>query len=263
MLADLKPDRAAVIWDSGLPERRVALQPDYKQNREEMPAELRPQGDWLETNVPLFGPSSLSREGTEADDLIASYARAAEADGAEVVIATNDKDILQLASDRIRIYTTNKAEAGESGYALLGVDEVRRKWGVEPGQIADVLALTGDASDNIPGVAGVGPKTAVALIREHGSVERVLADPSVIANEKLRSKIEAARRQIMDNREMVRLDDDLALERPWRDLTIEPRYPELIAALRACEFRGLVAEVEREADIAARRGQGDLFGFTG
>jgi DNA polymerase-1 len=205
----------------------------------------------------------LSREGTEADDLIASYARAAAAEGAEVVVATNDKDILQLASDRIRIYSTNKGEAGEAGFALLGVDEVRGKWGVEPAQIADVLALTGDASDNIPGVAGVGPKTAVALIREHGSIDRLLSDLSVIANEKLRLKIEAARRQIMENREMVRLDDDLELDRPWRDLTVEPRYPELIAALRACEFRGLVAEVEREADLAARRSQGDLFGFTG
>ena len=116
MLADLKPDLAAVIWDRGLPARRTTLQPEYKQNRTEMPGDLRPQEEWLQENIPLFGPASVSAENTEADDLIASYARAASAEGVEVIIATNDKDILQLTCDRIRIYSTAKTDTGADGF---------------------------------------------------------------------------------------------------------------------------------------------------
>jgi DNA polymerase-1 len=259
MLADVQPDRAAVIWDAGLPARRVALQPGYKQNRTAMPDDLRPQEDWLQANVPLFGPASISSEETEADDLIASYALAAAGEGAEVIIATNDKDILQLASPSIRIYSTAKTDAGTAGFVLLGVEEVQKKWGVEPARIADVLALTGDASDNIPGVPGIGEKTAVSLVSQHGTVSSILENPSAIPNEKLRAKIESARQQILDNREMVRLDDDLPLPVPWQDFRIEPSYPALLDALRACEFRGLVAEIEKEAAAHRPSAQGELF----
>ena len=258
MLADVKPDRAAVIWDGGLPPRRVALQPEYKQNRKAMPDELRPQEDWLQTNVSLFGVASVSLPETEADDLIASYAVSAAREGADVVIATNDKDILQLASERIRIYSTVKADVGNAGFALLGVEEVRKKWGVDPARIADVLALTGDASDNIPGVPGIGEKTALALILEHGSIDRLLEDCSVITSEKVRAKIEGGRQQILDNREMVRLDDDIVHPEPWQGFLVEPQYEALIEALRACEFRGLVAEIERES-LARNPAQTELF----
>ncbi len=259
MLADLRPDRAAVIWDCGLPERRTALQPEYKQNRTSMPDDLRPQEDWLQANIPLFGPASLSLQDTEADDLIASYALAAARDGAEVIIATNDKDILQLVSPSIRIYSTTKTDAAPGGFALLGEPEVRAKWGVNPAQIADVLALTGDASDNIPGVPGIGEKTAVALITEHGSIKNLLDNTAAISNPKLRDKIAAARGLIEANREMVRLDEDLPLPAEWSSFQILPDYPELIRALRACEFKGLLQEVEAEAGKYQAVGQQELF----
>lgn len=259
MLADLKPDFAAVIWDSGLPARRTDLQPEYKQNRTAMPDDLRPQEEWLQANISLFGPASVSAENTEADDLIASYARAASADGADVVIATNDKDILQLTDDRIRIYSTAKPEAGADGFRLLGTPEVQAKWGVLPSQIADVLALTGDSSDNIPGVPGVGEKTAVALITAHGSVENLLRDPAAIANPRLREKIFAARELIAANREMVRLDEDLPLPRAWSTFLPHPKYPELIQALHECEFQGLLREVQAEAAKREPSGQQELF----
>lgn len=249
MLSDLKPDLAAVIWDRGLPARRTTLQPEYKQNRKEMPDDLRPQEDWLQENIPLFGPASVSAENTEADDLIASYARAASSEGVDVIIATNDKDILQLTADNIRIYSTAKPDAGPDGFRLLGVPEVLAKWGVEPSQIADVLALTGDSSDNIPGVPGIGEKTAVALISGHGSVKNLLDDPQAISNVKLREKIVNSRDLILANREMVRLDEDLPLPFPWSSFRISPKYPELVAALRTCEFKGLLQEVENEAAI--------------
>lgn len=261
MLADVRPDRAAVIWDCGLPARRTELQPAYKQNRTEMPDELRPQEDWLQKNTPLLGVACLESPDTEADDLIASYAAAARRDGAEVVIATNDKDILQLVGDRLLIYSTNKTDLKEASFALLGPDEVSAKWSVPPAHIADVLALTGDSSDNIPGVPGIGEKTAAALVNQHGGISRILENPEAVPNAKLREKLLAHRDLIFANREMVRLDDHLPLPAPWKSLEILPRYPELLAALRDCEFQSLVKEIEAESAPAATPAniQGELF----
>jgi len=251
MLADVKPDRAAVIWDCGLPARRTELQPAYKQNRTEMPEDLRPQEDWLQKNTPLLGVACLEIQNTEADDLIASYAVQARREGVEVVIATNDKDILQLVGEGISIYSTVKNDIQEGGFALLGNEAVRGKWGVDPARIGDVLALTGDSSDNIPGVPGIGEKTAAALINEHGSLSAILENPAAIANPKLREKLAAHRDLIVANREMVRLDDHLALPEPWQSLEIHPHYPELIAALRDCEFKTLLKEIEAESGISS------------
>jgi DNA polymerase-1 len=259
MLADVKPDRAAVIWDAGLPARRVELQPAYKQNRSEMPDDLRPQEDWLQKNISLLGTQSLEVPNTEADDLIASYAIAARKDGAEVVIATNDKDILQLVDDNIHIYSTNKTDIKEGGFALLGAAEVAEKWGVPAAHIADVLALTGDSSDNIPGVPGIGGKTAVQLVTAYGSVQSLLENPSLIENPRLREKIIANRDIIIANREMVRLDDDLPLPVSWESLEISQRHPELLSALRDCEFKSLVSEIEGEVAKTAPPLQGELF----
>ncbi len=259
MLADVKPDRAAVIWDAGLPARRVELQPTYKQNRSEMPDDLRPQEEWLQKNISLLGAQSVELPNTEADDLIASYAIAARNAGAEVVIATNDKDILQLVETNIHIYSTNKTDIKEGGFALLGPAEVAEKWGVPAAHIADVLALTGDSSDNIPGVPGIGGKTAVQLVTAHGSVQSLLDNPAIIENPRLREKIIANREIILANREMVRLDDDLPLPVSWKSLEISPRHAELLAALRDCEFKSLVSEIEAEASKDAPPLQGELF----
>ena len=259
MLADVKPDRAAVVWDAGLPARRVELQPAYKQNRSSMPDDLRPQEEWLQKNIELLGTQSVELPNTEADDLIASYAIAARNAGTEVVIATNDKDILQLVDDNIHIYSTNKTYIKEGSFALLGAAEVAEKWGVPAARIADVLALTGDSSDNIPGVPGIGGKTAVQLVTSHGSVQAMLENPSLIENLRLREKIITGRDIITANREMVRLDDDLPLPVPWESLEISPMYAELLAALRDCEFKSLVSEIETESGKAAPSLQGELF----
>ena len=259
MLADVKPDKAAVIWDAGLPARRVELQPAYKQNRSSMPDDLRPQEDWLQKNICLLGTQSVELPNTEADDLIASYAHAARKDGADVVIATNDKDILQLVDANIHIYSTNKTDIKEGGFALLGPAEVAEKWGVPAARIADVLALTGDSSDNIPGVPGIGGKTAVQLVTSHGSIQAMLEKPSLIENPRLCEKIIANRELIIANREMVRLDEDLPMPVSWKSLEISPRHTELIAALKDCDFKTLVSEIEAESAKAIPALQGELF----
>jgi DNA polymerase-1 len=254
MLADLKPDFAAVIWDAGLPERRTQLQPEYKQHRDEMPDDLEVQQEPIQKIVPLLGVASVFLQNHEADDLIASYVMDARRSGMECVVATNDKDILQMVRDGVWIYSTAKADVGEGngGFKLLGVPDVRAKWGVDPELIADILALTGDSADNITGVPGVGGKTAAKWITQYGSLDSILAGKNL--DPKVREKVEASREQILQNRQMVALDLDLPLPLPIAEMKLSPRYPELIEALRNCEFRSLVAEVEREAEaLVARR----------
>ncbi|MDL5048089.1 5'-3' exonuclease H3TH domain-containing protein [Oscillatoria amoena NRMC-F 0135] len=243
MLADVRPDRAAVVFDGGLPALRMELLPQYKQNRSEMPAEMAAQLPVIDRVTELLGFPRIEVEGQEADDVIASYALTAKAAGWETVIATNDKDIMQLVDDRLTIYSPGK----DGQFALIGPEGVREKWGVVPAQIADVLALTGDSSDNIPGIPGVGPKTAAALIQQFGSVEALLERPEQIAKDKLRAAIQAGLDQIRINRQMVSLFTTLPLPAPAESFQVTPRYPELIEEFRRLEFKGLTKEIEKEA----------------
>ena len=261
MLRDLQPTHAAVLWDEGLPERRTQLQPDYKQQRAEMPDLMRPQIGHIRRIVPLLGIQSLGSPNTEADDLIATYACECIRSGGSVVMATNDKDLFQLVDGNVKVYSTNKTDLAtpKDAFALLGADHVRAKWGVEPQQIGDILCLVGDSADNIPGVDGIGPKRAVALISEFGSINALLENIPAIKNDGIREKIAASTTRIRSNQEMVRLDLDLPLPAPLAGLTIAPRYAELIGELEACEFKSLTQEVRDEAAKAAQPLQGDLF----
>lgn len=249
MVRDLQPDLGAVIWDEGLPERRTQLQPEYKQQRSEMPDLMRPQLGFIRELAPLLGFHSLGLPNTEADDLMASYACAAVREKMQVVLATNDKDLFQLVNGDVRIYSTNKTDLAtpKDTFALLGEEAVRRKWNVAPAQIGDVLSLIGDTADNIPGISGLGPKNATALITQHGGLDALLSNLDAVANERIREKLKGGREQILQNREMVKLDLDLPLPVPLQQLRIEPRYPELAAALENCEFKTLLQEIRDEA----------------
>ena len=270
MLKDLKPDLAACLWDEGLPARRTELQPAYKAHRAEMPDLMRPQLPLIRDLVPKMGITNVATPNTEADDLMASYTCAAHRHGGiQSILATNDKDLLSLAEDDILIYSNAKADlpSPEQTFVLLGPAQVRAKWGVDPARILDVLALSGDASDNIPGVPGIGPKTATTLIAATGSLEKLYADlDATVKSEKQREKLRAAREQVFQNREMVRLDTDLDLPRTVESLTIEPDYSAVIAALENFEFRGLLAEYRAEAKAkdegkSTTEAQEELFPF--
>jgi DNA polymerase-1 len=261
MVKDLSPTHGAVIWDEGLPARRMQLQPAYKQQRPEMPEPMRPQLDRIREIVPLLGFASLSLPGTEADDLMASYAVEGVRRGWSVALATNDKDLFQMATDSVRIYSTSKHEIGDAreGFVLLGPDSVRAKWGVEPGQIADILALTGDSADNIPGVPGLGPKGASQLIREFGSARDLLERAGEIANPKLREKIVVHADQIRQNREMVRLDEDLPLPLPADDLAIRPQPERLLPVIERLEFKTMADDIRQALAAKTDMVQGELF----
>ena len=261
MVKHLQPDLGAVFWDEGMPERRVALQPAYKETRKEMPKPMAPQLEFIqETLTSLLGFKSISLPNTEADDLMGCYAIAAcKRPGMQVVLATNDKDLYQLVGPCVKVYTTAKADLAspKDAFALLGEDQVTAKWDVPPSLIGDVLALTGDSVDNIPGV-GLGRKTAATLIREHGGLEALLANIDKIKNQRIREKLANSRNQILQNRKMVDLDCHLELPAPIDDLRIEPDYPKLIAALEKCEFKSLLQEVRDEAARASSNAQGNL-----
>ena len=261
MLKHLQPELGAVVWDEGVPQRRVEMQPAYKETRKEMPTPMIPQLKFIQETLTLrLGFKNISLPNTEADDLMGCYAIAAcKRRGMEVVLATNDKDLYQLVGLCVKVYTTAKADLAspKDAFALLGEDQVTAKWDVSPKLIGDVLALTGDSVDNIPG-AGLGRKTAAALIRDHGSLEALLANTDRVKNQRTREKLADARDQILQNRKMVDLDCHLELPVAIDDLRIEPDYPKLIAALEKCEFKSLLQEVRDEAARASTGVQGSL-----
>src|SRR5215469_9495824 len=255
MMKHLQPELGAVVWDQGLPQKRVELQPAYKETRKEMPKPMVPQLDFIQKLTPLLGFRNISLPNTEADDLMGCYAIAAcKRAEMEVVLATNDKDLYQLVGPCVKVYTTAKADLAspKDAFALLSEDQVTAKWEVAPNLIGDVLALAGDSVDNIPGI-GLGRKTAAALIREFGGLEALLANTDKVKSARTRDKLVAARAQILENRKMVDLDCDLQLPVPIDELRIEPDYPNLIRAMEQCEFKSLLQEVR---DEAARMGSG-------
>jgi 5'-3' exonuclease len=260
MLKDIQPDLAAIFWDEGLPQKRLALQPEYKQQREAMPEKMIPQLEFIREFCAPMGFTSIAKPDTEADDLMACYTIAAGPKQIQTVLATNDKDLFQLVNDSVKIYSTNKTDLKKpkDSHALLGVSEVTSKWGVPPQCIGEVLALTGDSVDNIPGIEGIGQKTAASLIAEFGTIERLLENLDRIPNLKLREKLATNREKIDQNRRMVRLEIDQEIPVPLMDLKIRPEYPAYLAGLKKCEFRKLLAEVEEEAKRATQP-QGELF----
>jgi 5'-3' exonuclease len=261
MLKHLQPDLGAVFWDEGLPEKRMILQPAYKETRKEMPQPMVPQLNYIQSELTeLLGFKNISLPNTEADDLMGCYAIAACKKNIDVVLATNDKDLYQLVGPGVKVYTTAKADlvSPKDAFALLGEAEVTAKWGVPPSLIGDVLALSGDTVDNIPS-AGFGRKTAAKLLTEHGNLDGLLANLDQVKSEKTREKIMAGRSQIEQNRQMVELDCDTPLPVPIDDLGITPDYPALIAALEKCEFKSLLQELRDEASKVGTARQAELF----
>ncbi len=163
LVATAKPSQVVVVWDGGLAPERMKLLPGYKAQRPPMPAELERQIDEITAYLRAASIASCMQESCEADDGIASLTRQAVAAGWEVVIASSDKDFMQLVSPQVHLLNPN-----DKTETFWGVEEVRAKTGVEPTQIVDWLSLVGDSVDNIPGVPGVGVKTAAHLLRQFG-----------------------------------------------------------------------------------------------
>lgn len=242
LAARWRPTHRAVVFDAGLPAARMTLLPAYKQQREKMPDELRSQFPLIEDYLRRAGIATLRVAGEEADDTMASLAAHALADQAETLLATSDKDLFQMVGERVAI--VSPASAGER----MGPAEVRAKMGVPPGQIVELLALTGDNVDNIPGVPGVGPKTAAKLLGEFGSLEKLFASLESVAGEKTRAALAAHRAEVERNVRLIRLRTDLVAGVDWDALRVQPAAAgPLREFFMAMELHSLVRELDAGA----------------
>ena len=207
MQSALKPDYLAVVWDGGLSAVRLAALPEYKAQRPPMPESLERQMPGMEAWLEACGIASLRASGVEAYDWIGDLAIWASAARIRVVIASADKDFMQLVSDRVGLLNPN-----DKSEIIWAAEQVRQKTGVEPAQIVDWLSLIGDSVDNIPGVPGVGVKTATNLLRRFGSYECILKRLNEIESETLRERLAAAAEVMKRNRNLIRLQMDQRVE---------------------------------------------------
>jgi len=249
LLRDMKPEdkptHLAVVFDLSEHTFRTDMYPDYKAHRPDPPDDLRPQFPLIREAVHAFDLPCLEQRGFEADDLIATYVRQACEAGATATIVSSDKDLMQLVNDGVVMFDTMKDKK-------IGRAEVIEKFGVPPDKVIEVQALIGDSTDNVPGVPGIGVKTAAQLIGEFGDLETLLTRAAEIKQEKRRQSLIENADQARLSKKLVTLDDHVKLDVPIDDLAVhEPDHKRLIAFLRAMEFSSLTRRVAEFADIDA------------
>ncbi len=240
------PTHFAVIFDYSSKTFRNDLYNLYKANRTAPPEDLIPQFGLIRYATRAFNLPCIEKEGYEADDLIATYARLAEAAGADVTIVSSDKDLMQLVTENVSMYDSMKDKQ-------ISIPEVVEKWGVTPDKMIDLQAMTGDSTDNVPGIPGIGPKTAAQLLEEFGDLDTLLARAGEIKQQKRRENIIANADLARLSRELVTLKVDTPIDVPVEDLHLEPQDgPKLVAFLKAMEFttltRRVAAATETDAD---------------
>ncbi|NWF37714.1 DNA polymerase I [Mariprofundus sp. NF] len=238
ILKDLGPTHVAVAFDPKGGTFRNQMYADYKAHRPPMPEELAAQWPWVHEVTDAFKLNRICIENYEADDVIATLAKQAEAKGWDVTIVSTDKDLMQLVSDKVWMLDTMKR-------VEYGADEVKEKWGVGPDRIQDLLALAGDSADNIPGVPGIGPKTAVQLLEAYGDLEGVLSHaPEIKQNKRRENLIEFAEDARLSYR-LVALDYETPVDVKLDDLAIAgPDRQRLTELFTRLEFRRLLAEFD-------------------
>ena len=240
------PTHIAVIFDASRLNYRNDIYPNYKANRPPAPEELIPQFPLIRAAVKAFNIASIEQEGFEADDLIATYAKAAVEAGGDVTIVSSDKDLMQLVKPGILMLDTMK------GNKLIGREEVIEKFGLEPACVVDIQALAGDSTDNVPGVPGIGIKTAADLIREYGDLDSLLARAGEIKQPKRREKLIEFAEQARMSRELVRLKDDVPIEVPIEKLGLQEQLSDpLLSFMRTMEFNTLTKRVADAIGVEA------------
>jgi DNA polymerase I len=243
MPEDDRPTHLAIIFDKSEITFRNTIYPDYKAHRPPAPDDLIPQFAFIREAVRAFDLPCLEQAGFEADDLIATYVREAGERGATATIVSSDKDLMQLVTDNVTMYDTMKDRR-------IGIAEVIEKFGVPPEKVVEVQALAGDSTDNVPGVPGIGIKTAAQLIVEYGDLETLLFRAGEIKQPKRREALIENAEKARISRQLVLLDDKVKLDVPLDDLAVhEPDARKLIAFLKAMEFSTLTRRVADYAQI--------------
>ncbi|MBL0375120.1 DNA polymerase I [Rhizobium sp. KVB221] len=231
------PTHFAVIFDYSSTTFRKAIYPEYKANRSAPPEDLIPQFGLIREATRAFNLPCIELEGYEADDIIATFARQAEAAGAEATIISSDKDLMQLVTERVHMYDAMKDKQ-------ISIPEVIEKWGVPPEKMIDLQALTGDSTDNVPGIPGIGPKTAAQLLETFGDLETLMERAHEIKQDKRRESIIAGRELVKISKQLVTLKTDTPVTEALDDLALEPQNgPKLVAFLKTMEFTTLTRRV--------------------
>ena len=245
LLDDTDAEALAVIFDAGSKTFRNELYPAYKAHRPDAPEDLVPQFPLVRDATRAFGRPAIEKDGFEADDLIATYARIGVETGHDVVIVSSDKDLMQLVRPGVTMLDPIKSR-------MIGEAEVREKFGVGPERVVDVQALAGDAADNVPGVPGIGIKTAAMLIAEYGDLDTLLARAGEIKQPKRRENLLAFADQARLSRELVRLRDDVSVDEDLSSFALTPPDPKVLGPfLAAQEFKSMLARLEQKAGAAA------------
>jgi DNA polymerase-1 len=243
MPPDNRPTHLAIIFDKSEVTFRNKLYPDYKAHRPPAPDDLIPQFALIRDAVRAFDLPCLEQIGFEADDLIATYAREAGERGATTTIVSSDKDLMQLVTDKVMMFDTMKDRR-------IGIPEVIEKFGVPPEKVVEVQALAGDSTDNVPGVPGIGIKTAAQLIVEYGDLETLLKRAGEIKQPKRREALIENAEKARISRQLVLLDDKVKLDVPLDELAVqEPDARKLIAFLKAMEFSTLTRRVAEYSQV--------------
>jgi DNA polymerase I len=243
MPEDNRPTHLAIVFDKSEITFRNKIYPDYKAHRPPAPDDLIPQFALIREAVRAFDLPCLEQVGYEADDLIATYVRIACERGASATIVSSDKDLMQLVTDCVTMYDTMKDRR-------IGIPEVIEKFGVPPEKVVEVQALAGDSTDNVPGVPGIGVKTAAQLITEYGDLDQLLFRAGEIKQPKRREALLENAEKARISRQLVLLDDKVELDVPLDDLAVhEPDPRKLIAFLKAMEFSSLTRRVADYAQI--------------
>lgn len=243
MPQDNRPTHLAIVFDKSEVTFRNKLYPDYKAHRPPAPDDLIPQFALIREAVRAFDLPCLEQDGYEADDLIATYVREACELGGTATIVSSDKDLMQLVTDCVVMYDTMKDRR-------IGIAEVIEKFGVPPEKVVEVQALAGDSVDNVPGVPGIGVKTAAQLITEYGDLDTLLARAGEIKQPKRREALIENAEKARISRKLVLLDDRVKLDVPLEDLAVhEPDARRLIAFLKAMEFSTLTKRVAEYSQI--------------
>lgn len=247
-LMDARPEaRLIVAFDLGEDERRVALHPEYKAQRGECPEALVRQFPVLRHLTTALGGGVLEEQGVEADDLVASAAAQLAAAGEDVAIVSADKDFGQCVGGRVTQWLPPPTAQPKLGWRVMDAEGVREKTGVRPDQIADYLALIGDTVDNIPGLAGVGPKTAAAWLGRYGDLEGVIAHCGELKPPRFQAVVHGSQERLRMNRELTTLRRDLPVEIG----PTEPNPTALVELLEGYEMRNSAKEARRRHGLEA------------
>ncbi|HFB54890.1 MAG TPA: DNA polymerase I, partial [Hellea balneolensis] len=244
LLQDYHAPYIAVIFDAARKNFRNDIYPDYKANRDETPEDLIPQFPLVKKATKAFDIPAIELEGFEADDLIAAYAKLAKEQGKKVVIVSSDKDLMQLVDDDVRMLDPMKNK-------WIGEKEVIGKFGVKPNRVVDVQSLAGDSSDNVPGVPGIGIKTAAQLINEYGDLESLLNRAGEIKQPKRRENLIESADMARISKKLVRLDEDAPVPVALADLkTRDGNHPDLFGFLQAQGFNSILKRLGGEIKTA-------------